>query len=84
MGLLGYNPTPTEIAIFSAAIGVAVATLSLLVNMVLDAVKHITGRGGRGVRRCAACMQPAEPGSYLCYKHTRISAAIRGRKIDAA
>ena len=84
MELLGYNPTPTEIAIFSAAAGVAIATASLLINMVWDAFKHITGRGGRGVRRCALCMEPAEPGSYLCHKHARISAVIRGRKIDAA
>jgi len=84
MDLIGYRPTPTEIAIFSAAAGVAVATASLLINMVWDAFKHVTGRGAKGVRRCAACMEPAEPGAYLCYKHARISAVIQGRKIDAA
>jgi len=84
MTLFGYSPTPTEIVIFSAAAGVAVATLSLLANMLMDAVKHVTGGRGRGVRRCAACMEPAEAGGYLCYKHARISAVIRGRKADAA
>jgi len=84
MNLLGYSPTPTEIVVFSAAAGVAVATISLLINMVWDAFKHVSGKGGRGIRRCAACMEPAEPGGYLCYKHARISAVIRGRKIDAA
>lgn len=82
MSVLGYSLTPTEIVVFSAAIGVAVATASLLVNMVFDAVKHVTGGRGRGIRRCAACMEPAEPGGYLCYKHARITAVVRGRRAD--
>ncbi len=80
MSILGYSLTPVEILIYSAAAGVAVATVSLLINMVWDAVKHITGGRSRGVRRCAACMEPAEPGGYLCYKHARISSIVRSRK----
>ncbi|MBM3497839.1 MAG: hypothetical protein FJX74_04125 [Armatimonadetes bacterium] len=81
MSILGYSFSPTEVLLFSVAAGVAVATGSLLINMVWDAFKHVTGRG-RGIRRCAACMEPAEPGSYLCYKHARISAVVRGRRAD--
>ncbi|MGQ9732202.1 MAG: hypothetical protein ACUVX8_13145 [Candidatus Zipacnadales bacterium] len=84
MDFLGYEPTPLEIAVFSAAAGIVVATATLLINMVWDAFKHVTGRGARGIRRCAACMEPAEPGSLLCYKHNRISAVIRARKVDTA
>lgn len=84
MDFLGYRPTTTEIVVFSAAAGVAVATASLLINMVWDAVKYVAGGRTRIIRRCAACAEPSEPGSVLCYKHARISAVIRKRKADAA
>jgi hypothetical protein len=83
MSILGYTFSPTEIVIFSAAAGVGVATVSLLLNMLWDAAKHVTGGRARRGRRCAACMEPAEPGGYLCYKHARISSIVRSRRPDA-
>lgn len=84
MEFLSYKPSTTEILIFSAAAGVAVATVSLVINMLWEAVKYLATQRVRALRRCAACTEPAEPGSVLCYKHTRISAVVRGRKADAA
>jgi hypothetical protein len=84
MQFLGYSPSPVEIAVFSAAAGVAVATATLLINMIVEACRHASGRDGKGIRRCSACMEPAEPGGYLCYKHARISQVIRGRRVGSA
>ena len=84
MGWTGYQPTGLEIAVFSAAAGVAVATLTLLANMAWEAFKHVSGRHTKsGIRRCAACMEPAEPGSYLCSKHAQIASVVQRRKIGA-
>lgn len=83
MDFLGYRPTALEIVIFSGAAGVAVATVTLLINMAWEAFKHATGRyTPGGTRRCIACMDPAEPGSCFCAKHSRISSVIRRRSLD--
>jgi len=83
MEALGFQLTGFEIAVFSAAAGVAVATLSLLVNMAIEAIKRITGHITKpGVRRCGACMDPAETGSSLCFKHAQLSAMVQRRLAD--
>jgi hypothetical protein len=83
MELLGYRPTGVEIAVFSAAAGVAVATVTLLINMLWEALKHVSGRFSKsGIRRCAACMEPAEPGSYLCTRHAQLAAIVQRRRIS--
>ena len=83
MDFLGYKPTALEIVVFSGAAGVAVATVTLLVNMAWEAFKHVTGRcSPSSTRRCIACMDPAEPGSCFCAKHSRINNVIRRRSID--
>jgi hypothetical protein len=83
MEVFGYRPSTFELAVFAAALGVAVAVGSLVVNMLWEAFKHCTGKfTNHGVRRCVACMDPAEPGSYLCAKHTALSNMVRRRSVD--
>ncbi len=83
MEVFGFQLTAIEVAVFSAAAGVAVATLSLLGNMAVEAIKHMTGRITRpGVRRCAACMDPAHVGSSLCFKHAQLAAMVQRRRAD--
>jgi len=85
MEFWGYKPTAAELAAFSVAVGLAVATASLLLNLVWEAFKHCTGRfTPHGIRRCAACMNPAESGSYLCARHAELNSIIRRRRTDRA
>jgi len=84
MDFLGYKPTALEIVVFSSAAGVAVATATLLINMAWEAFKNVTGRcSPGGTKRCIACMDPAEPGSCFCAKHSRISNVVRRRSLDS-
>jgi hypothetical protein len=51
--------------------------------MAWEAFKHVTGRyTPGGSKRCIACMEPAEPGSCFCAKHSRISNVVRRRSLD--
>jgi len=79
MEIMGTQLTGMEIAVYSAAAGVVVATLTLLVNMLWDALKQAFGKSKP--RRCAACSKPAEPGSALCREHAQMSALIQRRRL---
>jgi len=85
MGILGYEPSSFEAAGLCLALGLALALVSLVANMVWEAFKHCTGQfTSHGVRRCVACMAPAEPGSPLCARHAAISNMVRRRHTDRA
>jgi hypothetical protein len=85
MGILGYEPSPYETAGLCLALGLALALVSLVANMVWEAFKHCTGRfTSHGVRRCVACMEPAELGSPLCARHAAISSMVRRRSTGKA
>ncbi len=85
METLGFQLSPFQMAVACVGLGVALAVASLLVNTAWEAFKHCTGKFTRhGVRRCVACMEPAEPGSLLCAKHAAISNMVRGRHTNKA
>ena len=85
MEVFGYKPTALELTLLSLGIGVAAATVSLVINLAWEAFRHCTGKfTPHGVRRCVACMEPAEPGSSLCAKHSQLSNMVRRRRTDRA
>jgi hypothetical protein len=80
MEFRGYRLGTPELIAISLATGVVVATLSLLLNFLFEALKHLIVRSmPRGTRRCIACTEPAEPGTHLCARHARISEVVRHR-----